>query len=453
MNYELRIKNGYKSVFIAVLAIINCSLLITASAQAQSTFSLQQAIDYAYQHTSSTQNALLDEKITVAKVKEFTGTGLPQVKANADLKYFPQIPTTVAFNFPRPGPNALQFGTNYNTDIGASASWLVADASYFLAKRAQKEAIELMKYNTARTKVDAAEQVSKAYYTVLISEKKLGLLQANIDRLSKTLSDTKAYNEQGFVEKLDVERLQITLNNLKTEQTKIIELVELSRAALKFQIGYDVQQPIVLTDTLNYKMITPINDLQNNFDPSTRLEVKLLNKQMELNKLQLKAREWAWMPNLLAIGSYSLNHYSNDFDFYKHSSQYYPTSLVGVTVGSTIFDGRQNHYKKIQSRLQIQQNENDILNLKNAFQLELQNAKITLKNALLSIESQKANMTLATEVARVSKIKYQQGVGSNLEVLTDETGLKEAQTNYLSALYDAYIAKVNFEKATGTLIK
>ena len=98
-------------------------------------------------------------------------------------------------------------------------------------------------------------------------------------------------------------------------------------------------------------------------------------------------------------------------------------------------------------------NENDLFNLKNSIQLDLENSKTTLKNSLLSVSQQQRNMDLASEVLRVSRIKYQQGVGSNLEVLDAETSLKDSQTNYFSALYDAYIAKVNFEKAKGTLIK
>jgi outer membrane protein TolC len=56
-------------------------------------------------------------------------------------------------------------------------------------------------------------------------------------------------------------------------------------------------------------------------------------------------------------------------------------------------------------------------------------------------------------VYRVSKIKYEQGIGSNLEILNAEASLKEAQTNYYNALYEALIAKVDYEMATGTLIK
>ncbi len=76
---------------------------------------------------------------------------------------------------------------------------------------------------------------------------------------------------------------------------------------------------------------------------------------------------------------------------------------------------------------------------------------ISLKNALESLKEQKENLDLANEISRVSRVKYQQGVGSNLEVLNAEASLKESQVNYFTALYNALIAKVEVEKANGTL--
>ena len=60
-------------------------------------------------------------------------------------------------------------------------------------------------------------------------------------------------------------------------------------------------------------------------------------------------------------------------------------------------------------------------------------------------------MELAKEVVRVSKIKYQQGVGSNLEVVDAEISYKEAQVNYFTTFYDALVAKVDLDKALGRL--
>ena len=83
--------------------------------------------------------------------------------------------------------------------------------------------------------------------------------------------------------------------------------------------------------------------------------------------------------------------------------------------------------------------------------MQIDNSRLTLDDAIRSLDIQDQNLTLARDVVRTSKLKYDQGVGSNLEVLDAETSLKEAQSNYYNAAYDAIIAKIDFEVASGNL--
>jgi outer membrane protein TolC len=101
----------------------------------------------------------------------------------------------------------------------------------------------------------------------------------------------------------------------------------------------------------------------------------------------------------------------------------------------------------------VQKSENSIQMANQGFQLELNTARTSFLNSIASLETQKQNRQLATDIARITKLKYEQGVGSSLEVMDAETALKEAETNYFAALFDLYIAKVDLAKASGTLSK
>ncbi|MBC7757257.1 MAG: TolC family protein [Phormidesmis sp. FL-bin-119] len=103
------------------------------------------------------------------------------------------------------------------------------------------------------------------------------------------------------------------------------------------------------------------------------------------------------------------------------------------------------------AKLVILKTQNDLVNLQNGINLEVEQAQTTYTNSLKSLDNQKRNMELAQEVLRVSKIKYEQGVGSSIEVTSAETSLKEAQNNYINALYDLMINRVNVEKASGRI--
>jgi outer membrane protein TolC len=90
--------------------------------------------------------------------------------------------------------------------------------------------------------------------------------------------------------------------------------------------------------------------------------------------------------------------------------------------------------------------------LQSTIDFQVKQAAINYQNAVQALESQKRNMTLAGNVAKVTQIKYEQGVGSNLEVVTAESSLREAQVNYYNAMYDAIVAKTDLDKAFGKLL-
>jgi outer membrane protein TolC len=124
-----------------------------------------------------------------------------------------------------------------------------------------------------------------------------------------------------------------------------------------------------------------------------------------------------------------------------------------VQLNVPIFDGLQKYYKVQQSKLALQKTEQSQELLKNSIDLEIRQAAVTLTNALESLKSQQRNMELAQEIERVTRIKYQQGVGSNIEVINAVSSYREAQTNYYTALYDAVIARIDYRKATGILVQ
>ena len=175
--------------------------------------------------------------------------------------------------------------------------------------------------------------------------------------------------------------------------------------------------------------------------------------------IDLKRYKWGYLPTLAAYGSYQFNSQRNKFDFLSATDksnptkQWYKIALIGATLNINIFDGFQRHNQIQQAKVASMKNLNTIRGIELAGELEANIASINYNNAYSSILSQKKNMELAQHVAEVSKKKYQSGVGSNLEIVIAETSLKEAQTNYFNALYDLLVAKVDYQKATGTLIK
>jgi outer membrane protein len=454
-----------------LLAAFLFSNSLFAQKDSSYTLTLQQAIEYAYQHQKNVLNAQLDAQIADKKVSEIIGMGVPQVSASFDLKDFEKIPTTtlpdfitpsiynVLFNenvIPRRDLGAvqqfpIQFGTRWNATAGLNASQLIFQPSYIVGVQASRTYRELSQKSLTRTKIETAVAVTKAYYGVLVSRKRLELLDANMTRVQKLRDDTKALYDNGFVEKIDYDRVALTYNNLSTEKENITRLSLLSELMLKFQVGMPVNSDVSLADSLADAQVKNIALSMEKPDVSKRIEYSLLESQKNFQALDLKRYRVQYYPSLVAYGNVSANALRDKFDIFDTDKRWYPTVLIGATLSWNLFDGLQRERKIDQAKLELKKIDNQITDVNNALTLEAESSRTMLQNALASLNTQSANLELANEVVRVSKLKYDEGVGSNLEVITAETSLREAQTNYYNAVYDALVAKVDLDKALGNI--
>lgn len=419
-------------------------------------FSLQQSIDFAMKNQTQAMNAGYDEQIAKQKVKETIGIGLPQINGSFDVKNFLEIPTSVipaqAFN-PFASPDefmAVQFGTKYSATAGVDASQLIFSSEYLIGLQATKTFLELSRKATQRTKIELTVAVTKAYYSVLLNDERMKLIDANVERLKKLMEDTKALNTSGFVEKIDLDRVTVAYNNLLVEKDKITRLMELGTGLLKFQIGMDQMANLILTDKLADVKFLP-DASADKFDYGKRVEYSLMQTQKTVSQLQLKRFKMGYLPTLAAYGSVSANAYRNKFDIFDTKKGWYPMVLIGARLGVSIFDGLQNQHRIQSSKIELLKAENNMKMIQQSIDLELSSAKANLLNASSALDIQKKNIELAENIYKTSKIKYEQGVGSSLEVMSAETALKESQTNYFSALYDALISKVDYDKANGNI--
>lgn len=443
-------KYKYLSLFFCLYSVISVKAQIPNSL---ASFSLKEAIDYAQNHQTSVLNASIDEEIAKNIVKKTIGIGLPQVHGNVNFQDFLKVPTNLLPGefFGKPGTQVpVQFGVQYQSSFGLELNQLLFDGSYLVGLQATKTFKELFNKNLKRSRIETAVAVTKAYYSVLVSNEQLSLLDANMARLKKSLNDTEALFKNGFVEKIDVARLTVLNNNLETERGNVIRLLELNVNLLKFQMGMNIQFKLVLKDSIGSLQVEESIAVKDTTAFQNRIEYSLLATQKKLNELDLKRYKSLFLPSLSAFGSTSRSLQSNEF--LNLTDRSFPTTVIGFRLSVPLISGGIKTYQVRNAKLEVLKTENNLVNLKNGINLEVEQAQTVYRNGLKSLENQKRNMELAQEVLRVSKIKYEQGVGSSIEVTIAETSLKESQNNYINALYDLLINKVNVDRALGKIV-
>src|SRR5690606_36194669 len=127
---------------------------------------------------------------------------------------------------------------------------------------------------------------------------------------------------------------------------------------------------------------------------------------------------------------------------------WFPSSSIGVRINVPIFDGFAKDARIKNAKLQLEQTNNNLKGLELMIDKEIAESSVNIKSALAAMEFQKKNMQLAEEVYNQTKLKYEQGLGSNLEITNAQAELTTAQNNYYSALYDAISAKVDYLRST-----
>lgn len=463
------------SQFAAILLLF--ITISTTSVQAQNPpggdglqFTMKQSIAYALRNQKSIENARFETYIAEKRVRELLGIGLPQVNASANYTQYLELPVSVidGSNFtigvdtsmpPIDWENladdqryfTANFGIKHNASVQGDISQLIFDGSWIVGVQAAKEFTSLSEINMQRTEEEVAVNVAKAYFNALAGEERAKLLGANVSRLKGLLESTKALYEQGFAEKVDVDRLQIQLNNLEVEERKVYRLVDLGYDLLKFQMGMPIEEVIILTDRIDDNVeLAPLEELAMDADYSEqRLETQLLKKQIHLNEMDIKRNRLGAFGTL--AGFASLNYTTARPTFFKIDLEknWFRSSLFGIQYNVTIFDGLQKKARIEQTTLKIDQLRNNLDMFRESAKLETRSAISSVVNAYADVENAKRNVELSEEVYRISTTKYEEGIGSNLEVIDAESTLLTSQINYLSALYDYNLAKIELRRVQG----
>ena len=444
-----------RAKFYAVAIMLGLSSL-QSQAQKVNALSAKQAADYAAKNSVAVKNALIDIRIQEQTNREVTSAALPQLTGSGNFQDYLTIPTQLLPAEIAGGPAGtfipVQFGTKYSATGGFDLSQVLFDGQVFVGLQARKTVLEFATKQAEVTEEQIKTNVYKIYYQLVVGRQQVTSIDANIERFDKLLNDTKEIYKQGFAEKLDVDKVQVQLNNLRTEKVKTINQLRVGNASLKFLMNMPQKDSLVLTDSLTEDELKD-NILDQEYRYSDRKDYQLLSLGLKLNEYNVRRYKLSRIPTLSAYGSYQKNAQRTKFDFFKggENRDWFTTSLVGLRLNVPIFDGFARRARIQSAKLEVEKSKNNLAQQQESIDNDVTAARLNMTSALQTIDAQRQNVALAERVYNTTKLKYEQGLGNNQEIYTAQAELKVAQNNYYSALYDAIIAKVDYLKATGKL--
>ena len=420
--------------------------------------SLNDCIELAIENNENLKNSKLEERISKALSKEYLSIGFPQINFDGGLQYNHDVPKSLIDisrfmpGVPEGTEQEVQFGQTYDGRVDLFVNQMIFNGSYFVGLSAARELVRLSEKLTERNEIDINESVQKAFFTVLNTKSRIDLVEANLNRLNTLLGQTKELYINGFIEKLDVDRIQVAYNNLKSEKIKADRFYKLSKEVLNFQIGLPVGTDIELTGELTEEVINNFNYSLDDFDYSKRIEYSILQTDKNLKFYDLKNNRSQYLPQIYANYNYGYNTSSSNYDLFFDSNRWKSFGTVGLKIIIPIFDGFLKRSKINQSKYKIEQVENQMMFLERSINLQINQSISNYENTKESLLISKQNLELAQNVYLATEKKYKEGVGSNLEVIDSNNSLKIAQNQYYNSLYESIIASIDIKKTLGTLL-
>lgn len=436
--------NTHKLIFISILFIG------WNTVQAQEAWTLKQCIDTAQVHNKNLQINRNNISISEQREKEAKANLIPKITANADYKYFMELPTQLmpmnALNPQAPEGQFrdLQFGVPHNINANIQLAMPLYNPQIYGAIENTKIANELTQLQYQKTEEQVLFDITTLYCNAQILKHQLDFMDNNLINSNRLLQNMELLKSQLLAKGSDVNKVKLQTEQLTTQRENIYSKYLQVLNALKMNMGISLEENITVVTDIFQPTLTD-NSSRNS------LELQLIHTQNKLlnNELKILNRS-RYLPSLNLFASYG----TTGFGYDKTPNEFldfYPIGFAGIQLSYPLFNGTVTQRKINQKKLEINNNELQAQLISDKDEMEIENAirqRTIAENTIINTENQ---IDLAKTIYDQTILQQKQGTASLTDVLLADNALREAQQNYLNAIIDFLKADLEFKKLTGTI--
>jgi outer membrane protein TolC len=439
--------------------IISLAMLLLAGQMAfgqeskTTELTLQQCVQMAVDKNINVRTSRIDNKKSNYKKDETRSALLPKININAGFTDNIALPTTVLPGefLGKPGTSIpVQMGSQFNTNATLSISQILYNQTAFTAMKLTRKSAEMSSLSVKKASEEIAFEVAKLYALSQTTAEQHKLISENIKRTERLRDITKIIVENGVGKQIDLDRVNVNLENLYTQQSNTQLAQEQQLNMIKYMLDLPIEQSIVLTDTAAMPLLATEPLLQTDF--SDHVSIRLLASQKELNVLNKKLINKGYQPSLSLSGQLAYQGLRKDFNTYFQSGEankWYPMSNISVNLSVPVFDGFEKRAKSRQATMDLKKTEATLESTKENFSMNYKNALNNYMNNKDIVRRQKMNLDLAEKVYKETTLKYHEGLATISSLLQDEMSLSSAQGGYLTALYNFKEAELKIMSLNG----
>jgi outer membrane protein TolC len=438
-------------ITLAIFIMLYFGVEQVSFSQSVYSFTIDEAQQFAFEHNYNLLNSEKDVEIARNKVKEYLSFGFPQLDASIALNNYLSRPT---FILPEGsfGPDSpeqkIQFGTKYNAYGQFVLNQIIFDGRYLLGIQACKKLLIKKQKDHQKNQLDIKEEVAKAYYTVLITEKNETILDTTLFAVNNMLDETREVYKSGFAEDTDVDQLELIVADLEATVIFSKNNTELAYSYLKFILGLQLNDSIVLKDDIN-DLLSEVNHtalITQAFNYNQNINYKIIKVQEELAVAKLKAEQTEYLPAISAFFSYQTQAQRNQFDLLNKKGQWFPTSILGFEMSIPLWSSGTRSAKVQQAKLNLDKVHISNDQLRKSLTIQANTAKSEFKNAYLYHLNKSKSLETAEKIYRKTAIKYREGISSSMDLLQAHNQFLTTESEYILSIMALLETKLTLEK-------
>ena len=353
------------------------------------------------------------------------------------------------FNFPGApvNPDGIEVGQDNTFTTGISASMPLISPTLWASLQMTETDLQLAVETARSSKLSLKNQVTKAYYAILLTQDQLNVFKHTYDNAVENARIIYNKYKQGTVSEFEWIRADVQVKNANTNVVSTQSAVNASKLQLKMLMGVDMFTEIKVADNLaafEKNMYADVLSID-----TTQLKTNTDVKQMELKTKQLnhalKIQKAGWWPTLAASFNYQYMAMPNDGAPFV----WFPMSNAGVQLSIPIFQGGARLYKQKQIQIQLSEMDDQRENLRRSLEMQLISYLDNIKKAIDKIESNKEGLRQAEKALSIAKKLYEVGSSTYLDLANSELAYSSAGLSYNQSIFDYLSAKTDLEKLLG----
>lgn len=417
---------------------------MASAAQDTVKLTVQEAVKMALQNNTNILNSELDLKMARKKIWETTASGLPHGEVKSAYSFYPKVPTLPASFFDPNAPEdaTIELGVKQNVITDITVSQLIFSGSYFVGLQASKVYYGLSQQNNEKARQDVIETVINTYNMIQLAEESKKILAQNLENINKTLYEISEMNKQGFVERTDVDQLELTGNTIRNAINQVNSNLEVAYRLLKIQLGLEDNAKLELSEQIESDESLTKSSLQlivEQFNIEKNTDYKLVQTSEKAAKLQLNLAKTAFLPTISAYYNHTEKLKSPAFDFA-------PKDLIGINFSLPLFSSGEKLAVVSQRKMDLEKAQNTRRYVSSSLAMQATQYQSDLKLKLEKYQNQLKSKQLSDDIYQRTLEKYKQGVASSMDLMNSQNQYLTNLTDYYQSIYDLQSSKSKLEK-------